>query len=131
VYIAPVSIVTHWIQALFVNEYIKSSQSMKIVSVILIIAYLMLPAVCFGHPCGMNTTHAQHFAIASDDSAECPLNHDTDYCETTCCCAGHVPFSAFSAIPYNGLTARLMPYEPGIALPRLIDRIFVPPQNLS
>lgn len=105
---------------------------MKIVSVILIIAYLMLPAICFGHPCEMLSINSQHSTIASADaSGECPFNHDTDYCETTCCCAGHVPLSTFMVIPSADLTAKQLPYEPRLALPRLIDRIFVPPQNHS
>jgi hypothetical protein len=104
---------------------------MKIVSAILIIAYLMLPAICFGHPCGMDSATAQHSAIVSGDSGECPFNHEIDYCETTCCCAGHVPSSSFLEIPYTNVTAKLLSYESCMALPRLIDRIVVPPQNHS
>jgi len=104
---------------------------MKIVSVILIIAYLMLPALCFGHPCQrLSADHAQS-TLASDASGECPLPHDTDNCETTCCCAGHIPLSAVTKIPYAELTSKLVLYESRLALPRLIDRIYVPPQNLS
>jgi hypothetical protein len=104
---------------------------MKIVSVILIIAYLMLPAICFGHPCNQLSAGSAQNAAASDVSGEYPLAPDRDNCETTCCCAGHVPLSAFTETPYAGLTARLLPYKPRLALPRLIDRIFVPPQNHS
>jgi hypothetical protein len=110
---------------------IFASRTMKIVSVILIIVYLMLPVICFGHPCDMLSTNSQHSAIASDASGECPYNHGTDCCETTCCCAGHFPLYTFTEVPYAGLTAKQSPYEPHLALPQFTDRIFVPPQNHS
>jgi hypothetical protein len=67
--------------------------------------------------------------VVSDAADECPFPHDTDDCETTCCCAGHVLLSAAAAIPYAGIIVLMRQYEPYLALPRLIDRIFVPPQN--
>lgn len=102
---------------------------MKMVSLILIIAYLMLPALCLGHPCEPLFEHSTQSLIASDVPDECPLPHDTDDCETTCCCAEYVPLSAGITIAYVGIAVMLRQYEPYIALPRLIDRIVVPPQN--
>jgi len=107
---------------------------MKILSIIMIIAYLMLPAVCFGHPCEPFSPHVPQEAIVSDSSDtsdECPLTHGSDYCETTCCCAGHVPASAFLEIHCAIMTAKQLSYESLLVLPRLVDRIFVPPQNHS
>jgi len=104
---------------------------MKILSVILIITYLMLPVICFGHPCETLSAHVEHGALVDNDSGEFPLNHDTDNCETTCCCAGHIPLSTFSEISYAELSAKLLPYKPQLALPRILDRIVVPPQNHS
>lgn len=104
---------------------------MKIIAAILIISYLLLPAICFGHPCEILSTTAEQSNVSYDNSGESPLQHDTDNCETTCCCAGHVPLSSFTAVKYEALAARQFPFEPDLALPRLIDRIFVPPQNLS
>jgi hypothetical protein len=104
---------------------------MKILSVILIVAYLMLPALCFGHPCENFVSNTEQSEVVPDDSGDCPFNHDTDNCETTCCCAGHVPSSAFSKIPHNEMASKLLPYESLLALPRILDRIFVPPQNIS
>ena len=106
-------------------------RQMKILSVILIIAYLMLPVLCFGHPCELIVSDVEQSAVVSNDSAECPFNHDTDNCETTCCCAGHVHVSSFSKIPYNELTTKLLPCESHLSLPQILDRIFVPPQNNS
>ncbi len=103
---------------------------MKSISVILIIAYLMLPTLCFGQPCELYSAGVQQ-VVAADSANECPLNHDTDYCETTCCCAGYVPLYAFMEIPNADAAAKQLPYEPHLELPRLIDRIFVPPQNHS
>ena len=34
-------------------------------------------------------------------------------------------------IPYICVATKLLPYKPDLALPRLIDRIYVPPQNHS
>ena len=104
---------------------------MKIVSVMLIIAYLMLPAICFGHPCELFSAHSTHDASASDASIDNSQLLDTDDCETACCCAGHIPLSTIAEVTHAGLTDKLVPYEPHIALPQLIDRIFVPPQNHS
>lgn len=102
---------------------------MKIVSIILIIAYLTLPVLCLGHPCEPLVEHSAQSLVVSEVPGECPLPHDTDDCETTCCCAGHVPLSSGAAITYAGVSAEKRQYEPYLALPRLIDRIFVPPQN--
>jgi hypothetical protein len=104
---------------------------MKIIAVLLIISYLILPTICCGHPCDLLSQNSEQISIAFDSSSESPLQHITDSCETTCCCAGHTPISTFTAIKYSPLTARQFPYEPDLALPRLIDRIFVPPQNRS
>ncbi|GAM11113.1 hypothetical protein OR1_03422 [Geobacter sp. OR-1] len=104
---------------------------MKSVSIILLIVYLMLPAICFGHPCELPSMDSQHLSSVAADSGEIPVDHDTDSCETTCCCAMYVPLSAAIIITAAELTTRQLPYEPHLALPRLIDRIFVPPQNLS
>jgi hypothetical protein len=79
----------------------------------------------------MLSPDAPHSIISSDASGECPFNHDTDNCEVTCCCAEYVPLPALTEIRRTDLVTSLLPDEPSIALPRLIDRIFVPPQNRS
>ncbi|RII31125.1 MAG: hypothetical protein CXR30_04800 [Geobacter sp.] len=104
---------------------------MKTVSIILVLAYLMLPVLCFGHPCEVFAASSVHSDLASDVPHGCPFNYDTDNCETTCCCAGHIPLSSFTEIPHAAVGAKLLPYEPHLALPRIIDRIFVPPRNHS
>jgi hypothetical protein len=104
---------------------------MKILSIILIIAYLMLPALCFSHPCEGLSAKTGHLTAVSADSGECPFNNEADNCETTCCCAGHVPLSIVAEIEYVELASKLSPYESHRALPRILDRIIVPPQNLS
>jgi len=104
---------------------------MKIIAILLIISYLVLPTICCAHPCEMLSQNSEQINIAYDSSGEYPLPHNIDSCETTCCCAGHTPISAFTAIKHNFLTSGQVPYEDDLALPRLIDRIFVPPQNHS
>ena len=91
----------------------------------------MLPALCFGHPCEQLLSDIEQSTVVSDESGECQFNHDTDNCESTCCCAGHMPLSAFTKIPYNEWTSKLVPYESRLSLPRILDRIFIPPQNNS
>ena len=103
---------------------------MKIIALILILAYLMLPAICFGHPCDGLSAHAEHSSSAFAQSDACPVDYDSDNCETTCCCAGHLPASPI-APPQFSCTGRQLSYEPQLALPRLLDRIVVPPQNHS
>jgi hypothetical protein len=104
---------------------------MKILSAILIITYLMLPALCFGYPCELLSADAEQGFVVCDDSDVCPFNHETDNCETTCCCAGHVPIPVFTKIPSAKLTSRLVPHDSHLELPQILDRIFVPPQNVS
>jgi hypothetical protein len=102
---------------------------MKLVSIILLIIYLILPAACFGHPCELPSVHAQHICALASDAGDFPADLDTDSCETTCCCAVYVPLSTTIVKASAEHTSRQLPYEPHLALPRLIDRIFVPPQN--
>ena len=89
----------------------------------------MSPALCFGNPCEMLSASSQDTTVVSDASKECPISHDSDGCELSCCCAGHIPLSAFIEITYADLVAKLF-HVPHQALPRLLDRIFVPPENL-
>lgn len=100
---------------------------MKVVSVILIIAYLLLPALCFGHPCDEFSAHADHSSIEITQCDESPGDH-SDNCETACCCAGHVPTSLIHP-PYFDITDHPLSKEPYLALPRMLDKIFVPPEN--
>jgi hypothetical protein len=104
---------------------------MKIAALIMIIAYLILPALCFGETCEPFSAQAQHSPSTCDHSDDVLPNHDVDNCEKNCCCAGHVPLSLFRGIAYVEPAARLLPYEPRLALPRLIDRIFIPPRNFA
>jgi hypothetical protein len=101
---------------------------MKIVTVILILAYLTFPALCFGHPCDDLFAGSQHSRDAFAPSDNLPVASDSDNCETSCCCAGHLPATSVPA-PYLSVTDKLLSYEPQLALPRVIYRIFVPPQN--
>jgi hypothetical protein len=103
---------------------------MKNISVILIIAYLMLPTLCFGHPCEIHSASAQQ-VFAADSENESPFNHDTDDCETTCCCAGHVQTPTFAANLNAPYISKLLAYDPMIVLPQVIANIVVPPQNHS
>ena len=101
---------------------------MKIVSVILILAWLMLPALCFGHPCDDIFAETQHSSAADDPSDMSPVEYDSDNCEASFCCAGHLPATSIP-LPYLSFTDKLLSYEPPLALPRIVYRIFVPPQN--
>ena len=107
--------------------------SLKAVSLLLIIAYFLLPTLCYAHPCEQYISSSSDIIekSANQQTTDCPEAYDDDNCETTGCCAGHLPLSAFPEIPYMELAARQLPHEPHLALPRLVDRIFVPPQNHS
>lgn len=104
---------------------------MKTVSVILIVVYLVFPVICPGPSWGASFAPAGQGAAVSGDSGGYPANHDTDNGETTLCCAGHLPISSFAGIPRVELASRLLLYEPRPALPQIVDRIVVPPQNHS
>jgi len=101
---------------------------MKIVSVILMLAYLMLPALCFGHPCDDLFADTQHSSAAGAPSDNSPVEYDSDNCEASCCCAGHLPATSIP-LPYLGFSDKLLSYESPLALPRVIYSILVPPQN--
>jgi len=107
---------------------------MKIVSIILIVLYLILPVACLAHPCSSlgELVHKDTCEyLTTDQDHECPVNHDADDCETTCCCAGQILADIVSKIISQVIIERTSLYEPQLALPRLLDRIFVPPQNLA
>ncbi len=108
-----------------------NKKTMKTLSIILIIAYLFLPVLCFGHPCEEIFANVEHSSVVSIDFGECPINHDTDNCEISCCCASYIPQSIFSEIKYVELTSTILLYKSCISLPRIFERIFVPPQNFS
>ncbi len=94
----------------------------------------MLPVACLAHPCS-SLGEITHFDttvdIEVDQSADCPVNHDDDDCETTCCCSGYTITSTFPEISSPYIKVEYSPYKPYISLPNIIDRIFVPPQNLA
>lgn len=108
--------------------------NMRIISIIIIALYLMLPVACLAHPCS-SLAEIAHFDatvdIETDQSPVCPLNHDDDDCETTCCCSGHTVTSAFPGIASPYIKVAFSQYDPYLSLPNIIDRIFVPPQNLA
>lgn len=106
---------------------------MKLLSLLLIALYLFLPVACLTHPCGHQEelTTQQSIELTTAVADECPENDDSDHCENTCCCAGHLPFSPVAEPFAIALITRKSPFNPYLVLPRLIDRIFVPPQNLS
>jgi hypothetical protein len=108
-----------------------SKETYKVVSALLLIAYLILPAICYGQPCEEFSSNSLQRTAASDHSGACPFNQVTDNCEDTCCCAGQILSGTFTKILVGNLASRLLPYEPDLSLPLLIDRIFVPPQNHS
>jgi hypothetical protein len=101
---------------------------MKFVSVIIILAYLTFPALCFGHPCDNLSTGAQQSCDAYAPSDNSPVEYDSDNCETSCCCAGHLPGTS-TPPPGLDFSDKLLAYEPQLALPRVVYKIFVPPQN--
>lgn len=106
--------------------------SLKSISLLLIFAYILLPTFCYAHPCELNLSSSAETSqiTASQQGTDCPITNHTDNCETTCCCDGHF-LTAFTAILYVDQPARQLPYDLQSTLPRLIDRIFVPPQNHS
>lgn len=107
---------------------------MKIISIIIISLYLVLPVACWAHTCS-SLGEIAHFDVTVDievdQSTKCPVNQDDDDCETTCCCSGYTITSTLPALSSPYLEAEYSPYEPYLALPNFIERIFVPPQNLA
>lgn len=105
--------------------------TVKTISLLLIVAYFLLPSLCYAHPCELYTSASlETVEIAVDQPAsDCPEADETDNCEATSCCGGQVHHSAYWENPTADANARQLPVEPHLALPRLIDRIFVPPQN--
>jgi hypothetical protein len=107
---------------------------MKIISIIIIVLYLVLPVACLAHPCS-SLGEIAHFDalvdIEADQSTGCPVNHDDDNCETTCCCSVHTVTATLPALPSPYLKVAYSPYEPYLALPNVSFSIFVPPRNLA
>ena len=100
----------------------------KSISLLLIIAYFQLPTLCYADPCELYKSSASEIIdlSANQQITECLEQLDPDNCETTCCCARHVPLSTFAEVFSAHLEAKLVPDEPHLALPRLMDRILSP-----
>jgi hypothetical protein len=101
---------------------------MKTVAALLILAYLAVPALCFGHPYhGLSAGSPQASAAVSPSDTP-PVAYDSDTCEASCCCAEHLPATSLLH-PDFSFPDQPSPSEARLALPRVIYRIFVPPQN--
>lgn len=103
---------------------------MKTISIIFILFYLTVPALCFCHPCEIISTSSP-LTAASDPADRCPLSHDSDDCETTCCCAGHDLMPISTAHQHRPDISKLPTHDPMIFFPQLITAIIVLPQNIS
>ena len=102
----------------------------NLTAIVLIMIVLLSPVACFAHPCiashAVSTTEIQ-LQLAS--SEQCPIQHEVDFCETSCCCADYVQLLPFPGVAYSPDITRNH-IHPRIAyLPKVPDRIFVPPQN--
>jgi len=119
------------------NDILTSSGNLiamirKPVSLLLIIIFLFLPTVCFSYPCEIHAFSPSEIVDLSDEqSTDCNNTHESDNCETTCCCAGYLHLTTFTGIHNLDFNSALLPYTPQLALPQILDRIFVPPQNIS
>jgi hypothetical protein len=115
----------------FINLHIYNTiqihMLIRSLSIILILMYLLLPVICFVHPC-VPDADAVADVFASEPSGNWPDKHDADECDTTCCCAAYVPVPMHNC-GFCALVARNRIQDPRLSLPEVTMPIFVPPQN--
>jgi hypothetical protein len=102
----------------------------NLVALLLILITLWMPVACFAHPCAIysepyQSTIANTLTLAD----QCPMPHDLDDCDSTCCCAGYVVQPMQHTVNYNPALSSHSFIHSNPFLPMLLTRIFIPPQN--
>ncbi len=101
------------------------------VSIILILITLLMPVACFAHLCDTGAAAPHASAEAGVEQPDhCPVPHDSDDCDSTCCCAGYRPQPLFADLRYAPVVTTLHPADIVPFLAEILTRIYVPPQNL-
>jgi hypothetical protein len=99
----------------------------KFVATVIIVITLLTPVACFAHPCG-NGWGSETIAGHLD---QCPLEHDTDDCDSTCCCADYAPSSSCERVRYTPIISKFLVSLQINKLQKVVIPIFIPPQNLA
>lgn len=100
---------------------------MKTISVYIILAYLLLPVMCFAHPVALQSEATSDFFDILD--SENPDKQGMDTNESDCYCEDHTVFDnqIFNTFP----AVRLSGSHESFLIAQVFIPIFVPPQNKS
>jgi hypothetical protein len=103
---------------------------MKMVSLLILVLYLLLPLACFAHPCDSCLDNPDT-ADSSGKSGSHSHSQDADSCDTTICCEEYINLSSEITIIYAPLVSAIVTHECYQRLPKVVIPIFVPPQSLA
>lgn len=106
---------------------------MKIVSLVLIAAYLLLPAICLGHVFHIVPTECHLVDTIFNEAEGVPYgdNSEGETEERICSCEEHLPNPIFIDFTSAYLEFKLFPFEPELYLSGFLNRIFIPPEFSS
>jgi hypothetical protein len=105
----------------------ESGTNMKVVSLIILFLYLLLPVACFAHPCESCLGNPD----TEDSSGKHSHNQDADSCDSTTCCAAYI-IQSFEFTPfYEPLISDIVAPEKHQNFQDPVFTIFIPPQNLA
>jgi hypothetical protein len=110
-----------------IDQKVESQIAMKTMSIFIILAYILLPAVCFAHPIELQVEAAS--GIYDIFASEYPDKQGMDQSESACCCEEHTLF--VNRIINTFPAVRLSGSSPIFLNPQVFIPIFVPPQNIS
>lgn len=100
---------------------------MKSISVLIILVYILLPAVCLAHPIELQAEVSSD--IFDTFTSDHPDKQGVDNCKFNCCCTEYT-ISVYPDI--NTFAPKRLPGQSlYIKPPQIFIPIFVPPQNLS
>jgi len=115
---------------LLLHHDMTSGKHMKVVSLIILVLYLLLPLACFAHPCESclgNTTTEDSTGTAGKHSH----NQDADNCDSTTCCAASIVQDFGFIADYRPIITEIVVPEQQQKLQQIVFQIFIPPQNLA
>ena len=102
---------------------------MKMMALMILMFYLLLPLACFAHHCDAFSANP-NTVDASGKSGGNPHNQDADVCDSTVCCEENMYLNSKITVNYAPLVSVIVISESYQKLPKVVIPIFVPPQSL-
>jgi hypothetical protein len=103
---------------------------MKLLGILIIVMYLLMPLACFAHPCESCLDAVSDISDTSGVPGSHSHSHDADNCDSTFCCAECTHLQHEIPVVYSPRVTVLEIFERYQHFPTVVIPIFIPPQNL-